>query len=293
MSETLNAGHSGNLMKSVTDPVDTRSIRFPIAPPISSPVGSHSPGRVGRSRKYTTSAPKAARVRIRTNAPPPAKKPKATPLFWTWTRLMPGRNLCTSPMRMPLTTARLVIRSMTNTAAMTPIARANAARRAARALTTTESPDTGALTCSALDDTDQERAHEVQDDDRHHRREVDRPQRRDEPAEQPQVGLGAVAQEVHGGVAQPSGRHPHTEREQQVEQDVDEDEDDVDLEQRAHVAGDVRPGGGECDHQFVTLQTRSIAAWKAARTPERSSASRPRAVDPPGEVTSRRTVSVS
>ena len=39
--------------------------------------------------------------------------------------------------------------------------------------------------------------------------------------------------------------------------------------------------------------TASIASWKAARSPPRSSAARPRAVVPPGEVTSRRSASVS
>src|ERR1700751_6267462 len=133
-----------------------------------------------------------------TSAPPPEKNPKATPLFWTWTRFTPGRNLCTSPIRMPLFTALLVIRSTMSTRAMTPATRANAARRPPSALPT-EASDTGALACSALDDTDQERAHEVQDDDRHHRREVDRPQRRDEAAEQAAVGVRTVAQEVPGG----------------------------------------------------------------------------------------------
>ena len=53
MSATLNAGHSGSLMKSVTDPLESRSIRLPSAPPTSRPVGSHSRRRCGRSAKYT------------------------------------------------------------------------------------------------------------------------------------------------------------------------------------------------------------------------------------------------
>src|SRR5262249_29659747 len=51
MSATLNAGQNGSLMKSVTEPVEMRSIRFPSAPPTSSPVGSHSRRRCGRSAK--------------------------------------------------------------------------------------------------------------------------------------------------------------------------------------------------------------------------------------------------
>ena len=51
MSARLNAGQCGSLMKSVTEPWATRSIRLPIAPPTSRPVGSHSHGRVGRSEE--------------------------------------------------------------------------------------------------------------------------------------------------------------------------------------------------------------------------------------------------
>ena len=45
MSATLNAGHAGSLMKSVTAPSRTRSMMLPIAPPSSIPVGSHTSGR--------------------------------------------------------------------------------------------------------------------------------------------------------------------------------------------------------------------------------------------------------
>ncbi len=38
-------------MKSVTEPLTIRSIRFPSAPPTSIPVGSQSIGRSGRSEK--------------------------------------------------------------------------------------------------------------------------------------------------------------------------------------------------------------------------------------------------
>ena len=68
---------------------------------------------------------------------------------------------------------------------------------------------------------------------------------------------------------------------------------DVDGEQRADVVGDVAAGHGGDDHRAGSPQTRSIAAPNAARMPARSSASRPRAVEPPGEVTSRLTASVS
>ena len=46
MSATLNAGQRGSLMKSVTAPSRTRSMRLPSAPPSSSPVGSQTSGRV-------------------------------------------------------------------------------------------------------------------------------------------------------------------------------------------------------------------------------------------------------
>ncbi len=129
MSETLKAGQKGSLTKSVTEPLEIRSIRLPSAPPISRPVGSHSSGRAGRMTKYTTSAVRAARVRISTSAPPPEKKPKATPELRTCTSWTPGRNLCTSPSSMPFTTRCLVIRSTMITAAATASARRNATLR--------------------------------------------------------------------------------------------------------------------------------------------------------------------
>src|SRR6185437_13209242 len=146
---------------------------------------------------------------------------------------------------------------------------------------------------SAADGIDDQRLDDVEQDDRDHRREVERPDRRDELAEQPQVGLRDVAQEVEQHVAPPRVGQPHPEREQKVEQDVGEDEDDVDLEQRRHVVGDGVAGCRLDEDHVATCRTRSIASANAARTPPCSRALSPRAVDPPGEVTSRRTVSVS
>ena len=51
-SARLNGGQpSGSLMKSVTEPLATRSRMLPSAPPISSPVGSQIQGRVDVQRE--------------------------------------------------------------------------------------------------------------------------------------------------------------------------------------------------------------------------------------------------
>src|SRR5205823_3712719 len=72
-------------------------------------------------------------------------------------------------------------------------------------------------------------------------------------------------------------------------QDADEDQHHVDRDQRADVVGDV-DAGDRGHHGFATAST---ASENALRTPPRSSAARPRAVDPPGEVTRRRSAAVS
>src|ERR1035437_7170563 len=108
VSAKLNAGHSGSLTKSVTDPWASRSIRLPSAPPTSRPQASHSQRRAGCRMKNPTNAESATRVTTSTTAPPPARKPNATPLLVTWTRFTPGRTLWASPTAIPDRTACLV-----------------------------------------------------------------------------------------------------------------------------------------------------------------------------------------
>ena len=50
-SARLNGGQEGSSTKSVTSPRRTRSARLPIAPPASSPVATHIPGRAGSRAK--------------------------------------------------------------------------------------------------------------------------------------------------------------------------------------------------------------------------------------------------
>ena len=79
-------------------------------------------------------------------------------------------------------------------------------------------------------------------------------------------------------------RRAQPEREQQVEQDVDEDQQDVDEEQRLHVVGDVAAGDRR-EQQSCSRSCRRRRRSRPgtpARTPPRSSAARPRAVDAAG-----------
>src|ERR1700727_3077904 len=236
-----------------------------------------------------TSALSAVRVRTSTRAPPPAKKPKATPLLWMWTRLTAGRNFWLVPTGMSAITACLVSWSSTSTTTTTTPTRAKATARWARVDFTAAGLDIVVTVGSAADGIDDQRLDDVQQDDPDYGGEVERPERRDELAKHAQVGLRAVAQEVHQQVAPARVGQPQAEREEHVEQEVQEDDDDVDLEQGLHVVGDVAAGDRLDEHQPATCRTRSIASEKAARIPPRSRASSPRAVDPAGEVTSRRT----
>src|SRR5205823_7215720 len=82
------------------------------------------------------------------------------------------------------------------------------------------------------------------------------------------------------------------EAEEQRREDVGDDEQRVDPDEGPDVAGDVLARGGQ-DERHRPSTTAVMASANALRTPARSSAASPRAVEPPGEVTSRRTRSVS
>ena len=201
VSARLNAGHNGNLMKSVTapglDPVEQvadraaeqHAGRQPQQRPLGSPQRGRRPARSAR-RAVTTS----------TIAPPPARKPKATPLLRTWTSETAGRNLCVSPTGDPgddqvLGQAVEPEHDHQHARRARPGARARALGAAPRAAVAPVGDDR-LRRVSAGDGIDHDRPHDVQDDDRDHRREVEPAHRRDQPPEQPQVGLGDVAQEA-------------------------------------------------------------------------------------------------
>src|ERR1700743_1552611 len=181
-----------------------------------------------------TSALSAVSVRMRTKAPPPAKNPNATPLLWMWTRLTAGRNFWVVPTGMLAITACLVSWSRIRTTTTTTATRAKATARRVRVDLTAAPLDIVVTVASAADGIDDQRLDDVEQDDGDHRREIEGPDRRDELAEQPQVGLRAITQEVEQHLAPARVRQPQPEREQQVEQDVGQDQDDVDLEQGLH-----------------------------------------------------------
>src|SRR3954468_12869449 len=148
---------------------------------------------------------------------------------------------------------------------------------------------------SALDQAGDDAADDLEDEDPDDGAEVDRAERRDEPAEDAQVGLADVAQEAEHLADVLVVRHAPAEREEHRAEDVRDDQDRVHVQQRAHVARDAVAGVGEDEEgeRHEVLRMASIASENAARRPPRSSASSPRAVEPPGEVTLRRTASVS
>src|SRR5947209_8206943 len=122
-----------------------------------------------------------------TTVPPPANRLNATPVLRTWTNWMPMKNLRLSPIGIPVRTRCLASWSIPTTTSASAPARPNAATRVR------DEAFTCVATGSAGDRVHDDRAHQPEHDDRHQRREVDHPQRRDEPAEDPQVGLADVA----------------------------------------------------------------------------------------------------
>src|ERR1700722_10340971 len=136
-----------------------------------------------------------------TRAPPPAKKPNATPELRTWTSFTPGRNLCTSPTAIPETTACLVIRSTTRTIATTASARANATRRrAGDSFAFVVVIDIDPRKSGSADYVDDDPLRDVQDDDRDHRREVEVADRRQQAPEKPQIRVADVLEEGHKSI---------------------------------------------------------------------------------------------
>src|SRR5215475_4024257 len=124
-----------------------------------------------------TRAVSAVSVRMSTTAPPPEKKPKATPLLWMWTKLIAGRNFCVVPTGMLAMTACLVSWSRMSTAATSTPTRAKATILWARIDFTAVRLDMVVTMLSAPDEFDDQRLHDVEQDDRDHRREVERPDR--------------------------------------------------------------------------------------------------------------------
>src|SRR4051812_2165617 len=199
------------------------------------------------------------------------------PVLRTCTMETAGRTESSSPSRTPPRTSALVTWSSTTTATST-----SAARRQARA-----------RTGLAADEVGDDVAEDHQDEDGDHRTEVQRAERRDEAPEDRQVRLADVAQEVQDRPRPAGVRQAPAHVEVHRREDVGDDEDRVDPDQRRDEAGDLVARRGQQQRHAPTPSTASSASWKAARTPARSSAASPRAVEPPGEVTSRRTASVS
>src|SRR4051794_16238373 len=283
MSATLNGGKpSGSWTKSVTAPLRARAITLPIAPPSSMPVGSHTSGRRTWVAKYASSAASARAITTVTTAPPPASAPNATPVLRVCTISTPGNTASRSPWSTVARTSAFVAWSSATTPAATRATRPQAPNRTASPL--------------ALDQPDDDPADDPQQDDRDDRAQVDRPERRDEAAEHAEVRLADVAQEAEHGARPARVRHLAAECEEHRAEDVGDDQQRVDRDNRRDVAGDVvadrrdREGG---EGHRVVLRIASIASENAARRPPRSRASSPRAVDPPGDVTPRRTASVS
>ena len=165
MSATLKAGKCGNLTKSVTEPSRARSIRFPSAPPSSSPVGSQTSGRPEcvheegeqRQQRERRCRPPAARRRRR------GSRTRRRELR-TFTRSKPAIRSRRSPCCEPAADERLgeLVEPTTTTAARARGGQRGAAGGHAGSIRPTMMPP---RICS--------------DDDRHDRREVQRadPQR--------------------------------------------------------------------------------------------------------------------
>src|SRR3954466_3505703 len=145
---------------------------------------------------------------------------------------------------------------------------------------------------------DHDRPHDEQHEDRDDRAQVEReaatPDGRQDAAEQVQIRVRLLVDEVDDRAQRRVVRDPRD----PAEQDPDEDQDYVHEEEGVDVACDVGPIEREHHHRgpppggwtaFARATTASTASANAARTPLRSSAARPAAVTPPGEVTCRLT----
>src|SRR5947209_3187972 len=143
-----------------------------------------------------------------------------------------------------------------------------------------------------LDDDDVE---DLQSEDRDDRAEVEPPERRQDAAEDAQVRFDDVAQEPQHRIERARVRRPQARGEKQLHDDIKEDQQRVHVDHRREVVGDLRARAREHEGRAhrPPPSTASSASLKAVRRPARSSAAMPRAVTPPGEVTSRRTATVS
>src|SRR4051794_3865548 len=138
----------------------------------------------------------------------PDSTPKATPLFLTWTMLIPKNTEFSSPGATLLRTIALLTWSSATTTAST-----SAARPKLRP---------GELT---TDDIADDPSHEEQDEDRDDRAQVEAAHRRQDPAEEPEVRLGRVAQEADDRAGRPAVGDPSAEHLDPAEQDVGQDDD--------------------------------------------------------------------
>ena len=222
-------------MKSVTEPSRARSIRLPIAPPSSSPVGSHTSGRSVWVAKKNTSASSASAVPTTSTAPPSARKPNAMPELRTLTRSTPASRSRRSPSVMPSRTSALVSWSSATTPAATAAA-ASVVRRGAHPgrMSSTTMPPT---TCRTMIATIGLRSSGPIRSGRRRNRFKPRVRR--------------VAQEVQHGVEPARVRHPHAHREDEREHDPRDDHDHVDGQQRGEEVRDLGPGGGGEDRHGV------------------------------------------
>src|SRR3954470_11665998 len=218
-------------------------------------------------------------VRSVTGSPPPPNAPNATPLLRTFVSSMPKNTLRDSPRSSECITSCLVAWSRASTTIAAAAARTQAWRAVMRR-------------SIAADQARHEEADEVERDHGDHRREVDRggahPHRRDDPPEQGEPRVGDLRDEAEEDVEPAVVR----DRPEVAHQDADEDQDDVDRDQRADVVGDV-DAVDRREERCHRPAAASTASEKALRTPPRSRAARPRAVEPPGDVTRRRRPSVS
>src|SRR4051794_12027322 len=191
---------------------------------------------------------------------------------------MPKKTLRDSPRASECSTSCLVAWSIASRTSAAMAARSQAPR--------------ALIAAPARSTRDQRRDHAAQQDEhdyRDHGRQVERrrphPDRRDEAPEQVQPRVRDLRDEAQEYVERAVVGHAAD----VAQEDADEDQDHVDRDQRADIVRHVHARDRR-DHLPTTAST---ASEKAARTPPVSSAASPRAVDPPGEVTRRRSASVS
>src|SRR3954464_350625 len=209
-------------------------------------------------------------MRSPTTRPPPWRAPKATPVLRVFVMSSPRKTLVLSPGRSDCTAICLVAWSSATT--MPAVATARATPAVAGRI-------------SAVDQADHEVADDDEDEDPEHRAQVERarphPQRRQEAAEQVEVRVGHVLDELEHRVQHRvvgDARHP-------AQDHPDEDQDEVHVEERLEVARYVVPGGGQQEAHRVAFTTVSTAERKAPAMPASSRVRSPFSVTPPGVAT--------